>query len=100
MLNAAYLAQAAAALATHDAVLGPAEDGGYVLVGARRPVAFPEVRWSTPHAFADTAAAFARANVLTAVLPVSWDIDDAEDLARWERAADFALGSRELLRRP
>ena len=84
VLDTAYLAQAAAALATHDAVLGPAEDGGYVLVGARRPIAFPAVRWSTPHAFADTAAAFARANVLTAVLPVSWDIDEPDDLARWD----------------
>ena len=46
-------------LARHDAVLGPAEDGGYVLVGARRPLPFAAVRWSSPHALADTAAGFA-----------------------------------------
>jgi glycosyltransferase A (GT-A) superfamily protein (DUF2064 family) len=36
VLTPAHLQQAADALQTHDAVLIPAEDGGYVLIGLRR----------------------------------------------------------------
>lgn len=46
------------ALGRHDAVLGPAPDGGYWLIGMRRgkvPAGlFASVRWSTEHALADT----------------------------------------------
>ena len=85
VLTPAYLAAASASLATHDAVLGPAEDGGYVLVGARRPLAFDGVRWSTAHTRADTLAAFAAGGVSCALLPPLWDVDDADALARWAR---------------
>ena len=48
-------------LGGHDLVFGPAEDGGFWLVGARRrprlPRLFERVRWSSPFAFADTLAA-------------------------------------------
>ncbi|ADP69374.1 Protein of unknown function DUF2064 [Rhodomicrobium vannielii ATCC 17100] len=50
-----------------DAVFGPAEDGGYWLVGLRRrpkiPTPFANVRWSSPHALADTLANFQRIRV-------------------------------------
>lgn len=85
VLTPAYLAQASAHLGTHDAVLGPAEDGGYVLVGARRPLHLDAVRWSTPHACADTQAAFAAQRASCALLPPLWDVDDAAGLARFER---------------
>jgi uncharacterized protein len=83
-LDADRLASAAALLADHDAVLGPAEDGGYVLVGARRPLPFEDVRWSTPHALDDTKAGFVRAGIRWTALPVLWDVDVPADLARWE----------------
>ncbi|UWQ91301.1 TIGR04282 family arsenosugar biosynthesis glycosyltransferase [Rhodobacteraceae bacterium M382] len=56
-----HVARAFAALGDHDAVFGPAFDGGYWLVGAKRVAALPSgmfrnVRWSTPHALADTIA--------------------------------------------
>lgn len=84
LLDGDRLADAVALLARQDAVLGPAEDGGYVLVGARRPLPFDAVRWSSPHALADTAAGFARAGIHWASLPVLWDVDEPADLARWE----------------
>jgi hypothetical protein len=70
-----------------DAVLGPAGDGGYWLVGFRRspgiPKAFAGVRWSGEHALADTIASLGRARVaIAATLP---DIDDEQDLAQWRR---------------
>jgi rSAM/selenodomain-associated transferase 1 len=83
-LDVDYLAHACALLRDHDAVIGPAEDGGYVLVGATTPLSFAAVRWSTPHALADTSAGFRRAGIRFATLPDAWDVDDAADLARWE----------------
>ena len=57
-LSAAHIADAFRLLAHHDVVIGPAGDGGYWLVGARHPrqlpTLFEAVRWSTPHALADT----------------------------------------------
>jgi rSAM/selenodomain-associated transferase 1 len=84
LLDPVRLGDAAARLGDHEAVLGPAEDGGFVLVGARRPVTFDGVRFSTAHAFADAAAAFARAGIQFAALAVSWDVDEPADLARWD----------------
>ncbi len=82
----AHIARAFAALGAADLVFGPAPDGGYWLVGRRRGLAvgdlFDGVRWSGPHALADT-----RANIPShrkAVLLESLeDIDDAAAYARW-----------------
>jgi hypothetical protein len=65
-------------------VFGPAEDGGYWLVGlgARRPPdPFGGVRWSTPHALADTLARL-RAPVRrrAVLLRRLRDVDTAADL--------------------
>lgn len=83
LLDPQRIADAAQALEGHDAVLVPAEDGGYVLVGAARPLPFAGVRWSTPDALSDTLAAFARARLRCALGATLWDVDDAADLARW-----------------
>ena len=82
LLDVAYLARAAGLLAGHDAVLGPAEDGGYVLVGATRPLPFAEVRWSSPHALADTEAAFAAGVLETFVTVASWCAVKKTNLSR------------------
>jgi len=84
LLQPSRLAEAAAALRTHDSVLVPAEDGGYVLVGARRELPFANVRWSTQHALADTVRGFAHAAISHALLAPCWDVDDAHGLARFE----------------
>ncbi len=56
-MRAAHIAAAFRLLGRHDLVFGPAADGGFWLVGARRsprlPPLFGPVRWSTPHALAD-----------------------------------------------
>jgi rSAM/selenodomain-associated transferase 1 len=60
-LEARHIAVAFRLLGRHDVVFGPAEDGGFWLVGARRcpclPPLFGPVRWSGPHALADALAA-------------------------------------------
>jgi rSAM/selenodomain-associated transferase 1 len=80
-LAAHDIRQAAKRLRHHDAVFGPATDGGYYLVAmaARRPTApFANVRWSTRHALADTEKNFRHLRV--ARLRVLQDVDTAEDL--------------------
>jgi hypothetical protein len=75
----AHIAAAFAALARHDAVFGPAEDGGYWLVGQRRLRAMPDlfrgVRWSTRHALADTLANLAPGESHARIATLA-DVDD------------------------
>jgi len=88
--DVAYLARAAAALLANDAVIGPAEDGGYVLVGLARDIdLFDGVRWSTPEVMTQTRAKLAAAGIGWTELPTLWDIDTHEDFARWQ-----ALGGK------
>ena len=81
----ARVARAFRALQRTGAVFGPAEDGGFWLMGlspsrARR-VCLQGVRWSTEHALADTVAALGGAAPV--YLEALSDIDDASALAAW-----------------
>jgi rSAM/selenodomain-associated transferase 1 len=80
-----HIWRAFSALAAAEFVFGPAEDGGYWLVGARcRPLPralFAGVRWSSPHALADTLAGLDRRRV--ALVDRLADIDDAAAYRRW-----------------
>lgn len=82
-LRAWHLRRAFAELGRADVVIGPAEDGGYWLIGmARRrraPDLFDGVRWSSEHALADTIASLPE-DFVVSYLPVLRDIDDAADL--------------------
>ena len=83
-LDAAHVARAFALLGGNDWVFGPATDGGYWLIGARRrPVLrdpFPGVRWSSAHALGDTLANLAGARI--SYLEELMDVDSGADLAR------------------
>jgi rSAM/selenodomain-associated transferase 1 len=83
-LPPAYLAQARTALATHDAVLGPCEDGGYYLLGLRapQPGLFADVAWSTPAVVAQTRDRARTLGLSMALLPTWYDVDDAAALDR------------------
>ena len=82
-IDAAYWRQAFDALATHDAVFGPAWDGGYALVGLRRPLPqiFVDTPWSTPQVMPVTRQRLVDAGVGFAELPRVHDIDEPADLA-------------------
>ena len=71
-------------LGQHDAVFGPADDGGYWLVGLRRRPRvlrpFAGVRWSSPHALADTLANL-RGRSVARVATLS-DVDTPADFER------------------
>jgi glycosyltransferase A (GT-A) superfamily protein (DUF2064 family) len=80
------LRAAAAALTDgNDAVLGPAEDGGYVLIGlARGPAAqlFEDIVWGTPTVMQETRARLACGHWRWRELVPLWDVDRPEDLRR------------------
>lgn len=81
-LHAAMLRQAAAALQTHDAVFVPALDGGYALVGLRRPqpALFDGMTWSTAAVMAHTRDRLQGAGLRWAELPPVADVDEPADL--------------------
>lgn len=84
-----HLLRAFALLGRHDLVFGPASDGGYWLIGARRSRPLPyglfrNVRWSTEHALADTHANIPR-HFSVALADTLDDVDTAADLARSKR---------------
>ena len=88
-LGAAELRQAFACLAAGtDAVLGPAADGGYLLVGLRRPgpSLFQSIAWSTPAVLETTRRRLWRAGLVWAELPAGWDVDTPADLRRLRRS--------------
>lgn len=67
-----------------DAVVCPAEDGGYVLIGLRRPqpALFAQMPWSTDAVMTETRRRM-RHHALTWQEPVTlWDVDRPEDLPR------------------
>jgi rSAM/selenodomain-associated transferase 1 len=86
-LSPAHLRDAAQALVTHEVVLIPAEDGGYVLIGAQspHPGLFADMTWSVPTVCAETRCRAAALGLRLAELPPLWDVDTEDDLARMER---------------
>ena len=84
-IDSGYVAQAFALLKDHDVVLGPAEDGGYGLIGARRllPEIFTDIIWSTDHVLSDTCRRLNEGLVNYAMLPLIWDIDRPSDIDRY-----------------
>lgn len=87
-LDVAYLRAAAEALAAGaGVVLGPAEDGGYVLIGASRLHAtmFQSIEWGGPTVLADTLARLAAIGVAPTLLATRWDVDRPDDVDRYRK---------------
>ncbi len=87
-VTAARVADAFRALGSHDAVFGPAEDGGYWLVGLCRgaqahPDMFAGVRWSGEHALADSLRCLRGRRV--ALVDRLRDVDTLDDLRATKR---------------
>ena len=84
-LERADLASAFAALDHQEAVLGPACDGGYWLIGLRRPepALMEGIAWGSEQVLEQTLAALARRGLEPALLPWRRDLDRGEDLGPW-----------------
>lgn len=78
-----HIARAFRALGDHPAIFGPAPDGGFWLVGMRGRVPatlFRNIRWSGPHALADSIASLGGLPV--ALVDELADVDEAGDLVK------------------
>ncbi len=84
----ASIAAAFKALGARDCAVGPAPDGGYWLIGQRRRPKvlnlFGGVRWSGPHAMADTLANMQKQSVAT--LEERDDVDTVSDYLAWRKS--------------
>jgi hypothetical protein len=70
-----------------DAVLVPAEDGGYALIGLRapEPALFSDMRWSTPSVMDETRRRLERLGMSWQEPVTLWDVDLPADLQRLRR---------------
>lgn len=84
-LDEDHVRSAIEGLKTHEAVIGPAEDGGYYLIGISRPLPelFVDMPWSTDEVLPETLRRLAALNIEPLLLETLADCDRPEDLARW-----------------
>ncbi len=81
-VDAGVISRASRVLPSAEAVIGPASDGGYYLIGLtrHRPELFHHVPWGTEGVLAATTAACAAIGVVPEILPELRDVDRVEDL--------------------
>ena len=88
-LNAEIIMNAFACLDKYDVVIGPAEDGGYYLLGLKQLCSevFENIPWSTSTVFDDTTRKCAALQLTYGLLPVLNDIDEENDLlkSKWQK---------------
>ena len=84
-------------------MLGPAEDGGYYLLGLKAAHAelFEDIAWSTAEVAAQTRARARAIGLPVVELPVWYDVDDARALDRLRRSCrDASLEAADAYRAP
>ena len=82
-LPSEILDEAFKSLLQNDVILGPSNDGGYYLIGMKKPISqlFEDIAWSTDTVFSNTSARVASLGFSLSVLPRFSDVDTIEDLA-------------------
>jgi uncharacterized protein len=98
-LSRDYFEEADRALSDNDIVVGPAQDGGYVLLAIKGPheILFRDIAWSTPTVLQQTLAAARRQTLSVCLLRPLVDIDDAISLNDQSKIFSFL---RESCQRP
>ena len=96
-LTRSYLEDAEAALGETDMVIAPARDGGYVLLGLRKPMAsiFEGIPWSSETVFATTLHIAIAAGLSFRCLP---PLEDVDDLESYERQGTTVSSFAEMMR--
>ena len=95
-LPASLYGQALDLLRTHDAVVAPALDGGYVLIGLTRPHPdlFTGIAWSTEQVFEQTRAKATTLGLKMGMLPAVRDVDTVDDLRALIKEMHATLSKR------
>ena len=85
LMSHTYIEEALDSLLSHDLVLGPTEDGGYVLIGMHEPIPqlFDNIPWSTENVLNKTMAVANALNLNVKCLDQVWDVDTKLDYIRW-----------------
>lgn len=96
-IDGSYVAEAFRVLAHSDVVLGPAEDGGYGLIGVAGSAAvrlrrlFQNIPWGGDRVLDETLKRARTWSFEVTLLPEIWDVDDAAD---WQRFLDAVARDR------
>ena len=90
LINKSYIDLAISGLRDHAVVLGPAEDGGYGLVGINKeiPDMFFDIEWGTEKVLSQACNRLNRGDLDYCLLPLIWDVDRPEDLQRYKAWLD------------
>lgn len=93
-LGAGLIQQAFVALEDSDLVLGPAEDGGYYLIGLKKPIPqlFDKIPWGTDKVRKETLRIAEGIGLQTRLLEPLRDIDRPQDLRVWQMNAGACTG--------
>lgn len=94
VMDTAYLETALQTLAGGtDLVIGPGEDGGYVLIGGNRAdeCIFSDINWGSDSVMRQTRKALARAGICYKELDTLWDVDTLEDYKRWQGVCQISV---------
>ncbi|MDO3720114.1 TIGR04282 family arsenosugar biosynthesis glycosyltransferase [Marinobacter sp. chi1] len=88
-----YIREAVQHLSEADVVLGPSEDGGYVLIGASRvvPGMLEGVEWGTESVLEQTCSRLKKLGLRVQLLEPRWDVDEPEDWERFTRLPPIEL---------
>ena len=84
-MSAELLAQAYQQLQTeNEAVIAPAEDGGYVLLGLKRAALqlFAGIAWGTDQVYEQTQIKLQQLQLAWSSLKMQWDVDRPDDLQK------------------
>ncbi|WP_020406919.1 TIGR04282 family arsenosugar biosynthesis glycosyltransferase [Hahella ganghwensis] len=89
VLSPDYLCLATDRLDSADMVLGPSDDGGYVLIGTTEiaPGCLENVQWGTESVLEATVANINSSGLKVALLNALWDVDVGDDYRRWKSQA-------------
>jgi len=98
VMDAAYINKAFKALHQHDMVLGPAKDGGYVLIGANKIQAelFANINWGSDAVLQQSLNNNNAAGYNTHLLNTLWDIDTPEDYLHYQSTINTQQSTQEL----
>ena len=85
LMSIAYIEEALDSLLSHDLVLGPTDDGGYVLIGMKEPIPelFENIPWSTEKVLCATTDIASALDLSVKCLDQVWDVDTETDYVRW-----------------
>jgi len=86
-------------LAQYDCVIGPADDGGYYLLGLRRPTAklFKNMPWGSRLVFKETLKRVEELKKSVYILEKRGDLDTAEDLNKWFKSPKTSFYTQRVL---